>query len=57
MTMNAHDGPPAKDVEKEVQADRAPYVKPVCEHLGAWRAVTLQQSVPVGGFILNGGTD
>ena len=35
---------------KDVPRGRQPYVTPVCEHLGAWRALTLQQSVPVGGL-------
>jgi hypothetical protein len=26
---------------------RAPYTRPVLEHLGSWTALTLQQSVPI----------
>lgn len=28
--------------------DRAPYTPPALEALGTWRALTLQQSVPIG---------
>jgi hypothetical protein len=29
---------------------RLPYQRPVVEPLGCWRALTLQQSVPITGF-------
>jgi len=42
-------------------AVRAPYEPPVLEALGAWSALTLQQSVPIGnrhpaGFLIGWGT-
>jgi hypothetical protein len=36
---------------------RQPYAPPVLEHLGEWKALTLQQSVPIGpGAFLSGFT-
>lgn len=32
--------------------ERAPYVAPALEPLGNWRALTLQQSVGIAGFLL-----
>jgi hypothetical protein len=32
--------------------ERSPYVAPALEPLGNWRALTLQQSVGVAGFLL-----
>ena len=34
-------------VAEDVRKGRAQYVTPLCEQLGAWRALTLQQSVPI----------
>lgn len=38
------------DSAGELGPQRRPYTKPALESLGAWRALTLQQSVPIGMF-------
>lgn len=45
------------DVSRNTRAVRRPYEPPRLERLGTFRALTLQQSVPIGpGALLHGGT-
>jgi hypothetical protein len=40
-------GQPERDRESAVASVRPIYQPPVLERLGAWQAVTLQQSIPI----------
>lgn len=39
---------PGGEPASPAHPSRRPYVAPALEHLGAWSALTLQQTVPIG---------
>jgi len=40
-------GRPVSDALQATEPTRAPYAAPALERLGAWSALTLQQSIPI----------